>query len=76
MPLTISIGTDITKTWAEYCSKHCDVPGELSHPHRDVATQTGGIADKYALCLYSPWSAILILPRAEHHTHIQALDGY
>jgi len=41
VPLTISIGTDITKTWAEYCSKHCDVSGELSHPHRDVAIQTG-----------------------------------
>ena len=41
VPLTISIGTDIIKTWAEYCSKHRDVPGELSHPHRDVATQTG-----------------------------------
>ena len=46
MPLTISIGTDITKTWAEYCSKHRDVPGELSHPHRDVATQTGVYAVK------------------------------
>ena len=41
VPLTISIGTDITKTWAVYCNKHRDVPGELSDSHRDVATQTG-----------------------------------